>query len=136
MADITTDIIIENSRVQFILLSAFDPIVKVNVADNLEMTTPLPVWEGGSVMDGVNFPTIDREGTISGTVKVQGVLQNKARVNLYYRKSGQLIQSTFTDESGAFEFACGLNRNVADYYAVAITDEPYNAQIFDKITPA
>lgn len=96
---------------------------------------PLPVWEGGSVMDYRLFPTVDRSGTISGTVKVQGVLQNKVRVNLYFRKTGQLIQSTFTDANGMFLFACGLNRNVADYYAVAITDQPFNAQVFDKLQP-
>jgi hypothetical protein len=33
-------------------------------------------------------------------------------------------------------FKCGLNRNVSDYYAVAMTDQPFNAQIFDKLTPA
>lgn len=97
---------------------------------------PLPVWEGGSVMDYRIFPTVDRSGIISGTVKVQGVLQNKATVNLYFRKTGQLIQSTFTDMHGAFSFSCGLNRNVADYYAVAITEQPFNAQVFDKLTPA
>jgi len=46
-----------------------------------------------------------------------------------------LIQSTFTDANGVFEFACGLNRNVADYYAVAITEQPFNAQVFDKLQP-
>jgi hypothetical protein len=80
--------------------------------------------------------TEDRIGTISGAVKVLGVLQVKSRVNLYYRKSGQLIQSTFTDADGVFLFKCGLNRNVSDYYAVAMTDQPFNAQIFDKLTPA
>lgn len=97
---------------------------------------PIPIWEGGSVMDYRLFPTIDRTGIIFGTVKLQGVLQKKARVSLYFRKTGALIQSTFTDENGAFLFQCGLNRNVSDYYAVAITDEPFNAQIFDKLTPA
>lgn len=80
--------------------------------------------------------TEDRIGIITGTVKVLGVLQVKSRVNLYYRKSGQLIQSTFTDADGVFLFKCGLNRNVSDYYAVAMTDQPFNAQIFDKLTPA
>ena len=80
--------------------------------------------------------TEDRIGVITGTVKVLGVLQVKSRVNLYYRKTGQLIQSTFTNADGVFLFKCGLNRNVSDYYAVAMTDQPFNAQIFDKLTPA
>ena len=96
---------------------------------------PLPFWEGGDVMDYRLFPTIDRSGTISGTVKVQGVLQNRARVSLYYRRTGALIQTTYTNAAGEFEFKCGLNRNVSDYYAVAITEQPFNAQVFDKLTP-
>ena len=80
--------------------------------------------------------TEDRIGVITGTVKVLGVLQVKSRVNLYYRKTGQLIQSTFTNADGVFLFKCGLNRSVSDYYAVAMTDQPFNAQIFDKLTPA
>lgn len=96
---------------------------------------PLPVWEGGDMMNYLLFPTIDRNGTISGTVKVQGVLQYRARVSLYFRKTGALIQSTYTNALGEFEFKCGLNRNVSDYYAVAITEQPFNAQVFDKLTP-
>jgi hypothetical protein len=92
----------------------------------------MPWWLGRLDLN----PTEDRIGTISGTVKVLGVLQVKSRVNLYYRKSGQLIESTFTDKDGVFLFKCGLNRNVSDYYAVAMTEQPFNAQIFDKLTPA
>ncbi len=101
----------------------------------IEIQEQMPVWEGGSVFNLFSIPTIDRAGRIFGTVKVQGVLQNKARVSLYFRKTGALIQSTFTNLNGEFEFKCGLNRNVSDYYAVAITDESFNAQIFDKLTP-
>lgn len=96
----------------------------------------MPWWLGSdTTLDKSVFLTADRTGEISGTVKVQGVLQVKSRVLLYYRKSGQLIQSTFTDENGAFSFACGLNRTKSDYYAVAITEQPFNAQIFDKLQP-
>jgi hypothetical protein len=98
----------------------------------IEIIEPMPWWLGR--LDLNLFE--DRRGVITGTVKVLGVLQVKSRVNLYYRKSGQLIQSTFTDADGVFLFKCGLNRNVADYYAVAITEQPFNAQIFDKLTPA
>jgi hypothetical protein len=101
----------------------------------IEIQEQMPVWEGGGVFNTLSIPTVDRAGRIFGTVKVQGVLQNKARVSLYFRKSGALIQSTFTDENGVFSFQCGLNRNVSDYYAVAITQQPFNAQIFDKLTP-
>jgi len=115
-----------------------NPVTTTPAIKNLEIAVirePLPVWEGGDVMDLRLFPTIDRNGTISGTVKVQGVLQNRSRVSLYYRKTGALIRSTYTNAAGEFEFKCGLNRDVADYYAVAITEQPYNAQVFDKLQP-
>lgn len=101
----------------------------------IEIQEQMPVWEGGGVFNTLSIPTVDRAGRIFGTVKVQGILQNKARVSLYFRKTGALIQSTFTNLNGEFEFKCGLNRNVSDYYAVAITDDPFNAQVFDKLTP-
>lgn len=133
MANITVDIVVSDSE-DFVSTQNFTAN-SVIADDSNEITTPIPTWEGGSVNDYIKFPTIDRNGTISGTVKVLGVLQNKARVSLYFRKTGQLIQSTFTDENGVFTFACGLNRAVSDYYAVAITEQPYNAQVFDKIQP-
>lgn len=115
-----------------------NPVTTTPAIKKVEITImrePLPVWDGGDAMDYRLFPTIDRSGTISGTVKVQDVLQNRVRVSLYYRKTGALIQSTYTNESGEFLFRCGLNRNVADYYAVAITEQSYNAQVFDKLQP-
>ena len=136
MANITVDMVLETGIEQLVLIAGFNPVVGVAIEKGIEITTPIPIWEGGSVNDYINFPTIDRNGVISGTVKVLGVLQNKAQVSLYFRKTGRLIQTTFTDASGVFSFDCGLNRNVSDYYAVAITEQPYNAQVFDKLTPA
>jgi hypothetical protein len=128
MATITTAIVITNP-IEFSSIKDFTfPSMKKK--NDLEYSQYFDVWDANSI-----FSAIDRNGTISGTVKVQGVLQNKARVSLYFRKTGALIQSTFTDKNGVFEFACGLNRNVADYYAVAITEQPFNAQVFDKLQP-
>jgi hypothetical protein len=133
MANITIAIV-SDSLIDLASTKYF-PSLGMKKSELVTHAEPVPTWEGGSVMDFRLFPTVDRNGTISGTVKVQGVLQNKARVSLYFRKTGALIQSTFTDANGVFSFACGLNRNVADYYAVAITDQPYNAQVFDKLQP-
>jgi hypothetical protein len=133
MADITTNIVIDcqiqTTAKSFPALTMIDDTQK-NIAEYL------PVWEGSNVYDGINFPKIDRNGVISGTVKIQNQIAAFNRVCLYFRKTGQLIASTFTDEAGDFEFHCGLNRNVSDYFVVALTDQPYNAQVFDKITPA
>lgn len=137
MAEISTAITVPDVFAKSLPL----PINAVTVTPELKNldpqihAEPLPVWEGGDAMDYRVFPTVDRNGTISGTVKVQDVLQNRIRVSLYYRKTGALIQSTFTNALGEFEFKCGLNRNNADYYAVAITEQPFNAQVFDKLTP-
>ena len=133
MADITTAIT-NSGWIDLVSAKSF-PALGMKKGELITHAEPLPAWEGGSVMDFRLFPTVDRNGTISGTVKVQGVLQNKARVSLYFRKTGALIQSTFTNAAGEFSFQCGLNRNVSDYYAVAITEQPFNAQVFDKLQP-
>jgi hypothetical protein len=111
-------------------MATYSPKITVGTKKHTEY---LSWWSPGDILQKIST---DRNGIISGTVKVQGVLQNKARVSLYFRKTGTLIQSTFTDTNGAFSFFGGLNRNVSDYYAVAITDQPFNAQVFDKLTPA
>ena len=134
MANITANIVIDD-LIDLTSAKSF-PALGMTQDETLTHTENLPVWEGGTVMDYRLFPTVDRNGVIAGTVKVQGVVQAKARVFLHFRKTGALIQTTFTDELGAFSFACGLNRNVSDYYAVAITEQPFNAQVFDKLTPA
>ena len=131
MAEITIDIVFDNPIGVSMPASTIFDFVGVEI-DNYEKSTPVPFWDAGTIANS----DVDRGGVISGTVKVLGVLQNKARVLLYFRKTGQLIQATFTDASGVFSFDCGLNRNVSDYYAVAITEQPYNAQVFDKLTPA
>lgn len=134
MADITVDIVVDDLDELSSAQTFTNHIVVIDDLDeHLEF---MPSWlSTGLAVENAAFLTENRDGVISGTVKVQGVLQNKSRVNLYYRKTGQLIESTFTDANGAFEFACGLNRNVADYYAVAITEQPFNAQVFDKLQP-
>lgn len=99
------------------------------------MLTPLPVWEGGSIFSSTNFPTVDRGGVISGLVRALGVIQPHSRVYLYYRKTGALIKTAITDDAGHFVFDCGLNRTTSEYFVVAVTDLPYNAQVFDKLTP-
>ena len=135
MATITpTNVVKEFYRGKKMTINPFIDFTKIKMPKrgSVEIIEPMPWWLGRLDLN----LTEDRRGTITGTVKVLGVLQVKSRVNLYYRKSGQLIQSTFTDANGVFLFKCGLNRNVADYYAVAITEQPFNAQIFDKLTPA
>ena len=132
MAEYSSVITLENAAHQVIEIANYPTSTTIKNAPISDVLIGVNFWIGtdaGSL-------AVDRSGVISGTVKVLGVLQNKSRVSLYYRKTGALIQSTTTDKNGEFSFQCGLNRNVSDYYAVAITDQPFNAQIFDKLTPA
>jgi len=101
MAEITADMVIEKANELIISIAGFNNAFSVSFESAKEVIETLPFWDSYLGGTGILFPTIDRNGTISGTVKVQGVLQNKARVSLYFRKTGALIQSTFTDANGA-----------------------------------
>lgn len=102
---------------------------KTEISDHIEYDS---WWDASAIKN----PSIDRDGVISGTVKIAGVLQTNTKVHLFFRKTGVIIKTAYTDSNGAFLFKCGLNRNVSDYFVIAMTEQPYNAQIFDKVTPA
>ena len=87
----------------------------------------LGVW----ALDHRALLTIPVTGTLSGTVKENGVAIPYAWVALYYRKNGQLIARTKATEAGVFSFQY-LEPGVNDYYVVAV-DAPFNAIIFDKV---
>lgn len=61
---------------------------------------------------------VDSTGEIHGTVKVEGVLWQEARVSLYYIKTGVIISSCFTDELGQYHFY-GLEVGKPLYFVVA-----------------
>ena len=73
-------------------------------------------------------------GTLSGIVEENGILQANALVSVYYRRNGNLVARVRTDINGAWSVA-NLDASVADYYAVAQTENSYNAIIYDKLTP-
>lgn len=99
-----------------------------------QWSEPIPNWLGGSEFTGTNFPTIDRNGVIHGTVSIDGVLQEHARVYLYYRPTGALVRSAWTNAAGEFRFAAGMSRGSPDYFVVATTDLNYNAIAYDKLS--
>lgn len=109
-------------------MATYSPTFKTEISDHIEYDS----WWTSSALKN---PLVDRSGTISGTVKVLGVPQKNAKVYLFFRRTGVLIQTASTNANGEFSFQCGLNRNVSDYYVVALTEQPYNAQIFDKVQP-
>jgi hypothetical protein len=84
----------------------------------------------------IDIVNVDVSAALSGNVKVGGVNQANSKVFIYHRRTGNKIASLVTDASGNFSFT-GLNGDdVANYFAVAITDDAgdYNALIFDKLT--
>jgi len=93
---------------------------------------PQPVWSDWTT--SLQLLATDIGGTLSGTVKLDGVLQANAPVSVYYRKNGKLISRIKTDINGAWQLT-GLDRSVSDYYAVAQTDSAFNSIVYDKLTP-
>ena len=78
--------------------------------------------------------TDDSNGTISAIVKVQGVVQPNAVVQLVHRKTSQTVATARSDKNGQVTFA-NLNRDAAgEYYAIAFSEDDYNALIYDKLT--
>lgn len=86
-----------------------------------------PLWAA----DAMNA---DVSGVITGVVQVQGVPTANIRVTLHHRRSGLMIAGALTDKAGAYSFA-NLDKTSADYFVIALTEQPYNAMIYDKITP-
>lgn len=74
---------------------------------------------------------ITAAGTISGTVKENGVAKPYAFVALSYRKNGLLINTVKASATGTFSFS-GLEVGVNDYYVVAL-DAGFNALIYDIV---
>lgn len=86
-----------------------------------------PGWEQ-------NAMNADTTGTFSGTVYVNLTPKPFAKVSLYDRVSGVKIDGARTDINGEYTFT-GLNKSSTEYYAVAVVEEPFNAIVWDKITP-
>jgi len=105
-------------------------------ADIFEKTIPLPWWEGGEFWTETRVPAGYKEGILSGTVKAGVVPIPGVKVFLFHRRTGRKIAGTISDSNGNFSFDyVGLNTNKADYFAVAVPDDDYNAMVYDKLTP-
>lgn len=91
---------------------------------------------GTEYVTGASRPAFN--GTISGTVKENGVIVPNARLMLISRKADQGLVLAYgdSDVNGAFSFA-GLE--TTEQYGVMVLDPAggvsYNAMIYDKVTP-
>ena len=79
------------------------------------------------------FLAADTLGVIEGNVTKEGSIMPYAAVHLYYRPNGMLLAKTFSDSNGHYRFN-NLQRGTSDYFAVAYLT-PYNAMVFDRLTP-
>lgn len=70
-----------------------------------------PPYEGGP----------PNNGTISGVCIENNVPVGGCKVHLYYKPTGELIRTMFSEGDGTFTFA-DLNQNIDEYYAVALLD--------------
>lgn len=102
-----------------------DPVT--TVTDDV-VSQALPLWLGEAALN------LTQDGEITGKVTTQGIATAGIRVTLHYRKTGMMIAAAVTDANGDYRFT-GLNRAAADYFVVAMTQAPFNALIYDKITP-
>ena len=88
---------------------------------------------------GVADITLAASASLSGSVTDSAVAVPFARVKLYRRALGILIDQQLCDASGAFTFLNLPTTNPQDYFVVAF-DPPggtvYNALILDYLSPA
>lgn len=76
-------------------------------------------------------------GTISGTVDTAGTADYNYTVRLYWRPTGQLLDSALTKTDGSFTFSIPVSKDELSNYQVIAIDQTktYNALIYDLITP-
>lgn len=99
-----------------------------------------PIWD---TRPGVRWFNVPTDGAISGTVQEETTPGNYTAksgitVRLYWRLTGQLINSTVSDGSGLFSFA-GLDTTASELYFVLAFDDAtgtvYNIAPADLLTP-
>lgn len=76
-------------------------------------------------------------GVLSGVVNDSAVPVPRCMVRLYYRPTGVLIRSAFTDAAGAFVFTALDPTDMQNYFVIAFDPAggtQYNAIIFDRLT--
>jgi len=77
----------------------------------------------------------DVTGVLTGTVRQNRVLLVGAKVSLYYRPNGFLIDSKLSKADGTFRFE-GLLPGVSDYFMIAFDPDGgfiQNSQLFDRV---
>lgn len=72
--------------------------------------------------------------TVSGTVRVNGVLTGGLLVRCYAKATGELIGQTTTAGDGTYSIKCGANWN--DVEVIAFDPTTYQALIYDQVVPA
>jgi hypothetical protein len=108
---------------------------RVNTAlnQNTLFTIPFGYNSAGSINN-----TVERDGTLSGTVTVGGSPVANIRVVLLYRWPISILDIQYTDASGNYSFA-NLDTTLTNSYAVVFLDAQggtlYNDIISSHLTP-
>jgi len=76
---------------------------------------------------------VDTTGHIEGTLKEEGVVKAGVLVDMYWRETRALAQSTVSDSEGKFRFN-GLRVGKPLYFISAL-NPPFNASIYDAVKP-
>ena len=96
----------------------------------------IPWYDGGSrFIEGRLLAHTDIHGSITGTVNTNGIASPNVKVFLYYRPTGRLLATRFTNGLGQFVFSdMALSKIRSDYFVTAMSDT-YKAVITDNVLP-
>jgi hypothetical protein len=96
----------------------------------------IPWYDGGSrFIEGRLLSHTDIHGSITGTVNTNGIASPNVKVFLYYRPTGRLLATRFTNGLGQFVFSdMALSKIRSDYFVTAMSDT-YRAVITDNVLP-
>lgn len=72
---------------------------------------------------------------VSGTVEELGAPVPRRCVRLYLRSSGAMLSQTYSRPDGSFILPTQRTVEGRATYVVALTEETFNALIFDKLIP-
>jgi len=114
------------------------PEIQVGIIRTQRSRTLVPVWEFFTATPQAPFTMgsinrLDTTGHIEGTLKEEGVVKAGVLVDMYWRETRALAQSTFSDSEGKFRFN-GLRVGKPLYFILAL-NSPFNASIYDAVKP-
>ena len=101
------------------------PLQRINIVQSYSA----PGVRAPYKIDNAAAMAVRTDGSLSGVVKISGVVAPRVLVRLYDRSTGVLLNSTFTASDGTYSFN-GLDPDAAKSYYVTFLDpnesSPFN----------